>query len=216
MTSSGQQEIKQLCARNCLAIPSVTGDCFMQRPFWKMGSGEKQDLFNDFVAVVNACGSLDVGIVVVPLVDNGALTSREEEESLLGLMEECEDLLSQQKVKVAFESDYPPEALARFIDEFNPDLFGINYDIGNSASLGFNVEEEFACYGQRITNVHVKDRVLGGNTVPLCEGNADFEAVFRKLSSTTTKVIIFFRQLELCQVSTNLFYRIIQKKPKPG
>ena len=45
-------------------------------------------------------------------------------------------------------------------------------DIGNSASLGLNPLDEFEAFGDRILNVHVKDRVLGGTTVPLGLGNA--------------------------------------------
>jgi hexulose-6-phosphate isomerase len=60
-------------------------------------------------------------------------------------------------------------------------VFGVNYDIGNSASLGFNPKEEIQAYGPRILNVHVKDRRMGGTTVPLGTGNADFPTVFRAL-----------------------------------
>jgi hexulose-6-phosphate isomerase len=56
--------------------------------------------------------------------------------------------------------------------------FRINYDSGNSASLGYRPREEFAAYGARIGSVHVKDRVLGGGTVPLGEGNTDFASFF--------------------------------------
>ena len=62
-------------------------------------------------------------------------------------------------------------------------MFGINYDIGNSASLGLNPVEEFKFIGDRILNVHVKDRVLGGTTVPLGQGIADFKTVYRLLKS---------------------------------
>jgi hexulose-6-phosphate isomerase len=75
-----------------------------------------------------------------------------------------------------------PFDLAAFIERFPVDLFGINYDIGNSASLGFDPIEEFAAYGNRIVNVHVKDRQLGGSTVALGDGDADFDAVFTGLS----------------------------------
>jgi L-ribulose-5-phosphate 3-epimerase len=84
-------------------------------------------------------------------------------------------------IRVVFESDFEPSELARFIDRLDPALFGINYDIGNSAGCGFNPIEEFAAYAARIVNVHVKDRVLGGTTVPLGTGNADFPAVFSLL-----------------------------------
>ena len=51
-------------------------------------------------------------------------------------------------------------------------------DIGNSASLGFNPIEEIEAYGSRIINIHIKDRGLGGRTVPLGEGAADFKTIF--------------------------------------
>jgi len=62
------------------------------------------------------------------------------------------------------------------------DCFGINYDIGNSASMGYDPTEEFLAYGSRVFNVHVKDRSLGGATVPLGLGVAQFDLVFERLS----------------------------------
>ena len=81
--------------------------------------------------------------------------------------------LSKQGVKIVFESDLPPAPLAQFIDKFPREVFGINYDIGNSAALGYDSAEEIAAYAPRILNVHVKDRLLGGTTVPLGTGAAD-------------------------------------------
>jgi hexulose-6-phosphate isomerase len=57
----------------------------------------------------------------------------------------------------------------------------VNYDSGNSASLGYVVKEEFAAIGNNIGSVHIKDRICGGGTVPLGCGNADFAAVFENL-----------------------------------
>ena len=92
-----------------------------------------------------------------------------------------EPLLRRLEVGIVFESDYGPQELARFIEEFPDDCFGINYDIGNSASFGFRPEEELGAYGERVRNVHVKDRLLGGTTVPLGCGASDFETVFSAL-----------------------------------
>ena len=84
-------------------------------------------------------------------------------------------------MKIIFESDYPPAELKRFIALLPESTFGINYDIGNSAALGFDPQEEIGSYGNRIDNVHVKDRPLGGTTVPLGSGNANFPVIFREL-----------------------------------
>jgi L-ribulose-5-phosphate 3-epimerase len=58
----------------------------------------------------------------------------------------------------------------------------VNYDSGNSASLGYDVGRELAAYGTRIGSVHVKDRIRGGSTVPLGSGDADLTALFEGLA----------------------------------
>jgi len=178
---AGQAEISALSRHHGLTIPSLTADCFMQAPFWKARGSERGALERDFLAVLRACVAAGLAIVVVPLVDNGRLESAEQEDTLVTFLQEQSGLLAREGVQVVFESDFGPAELARFIGRLDPALFGINYDIGNSAALGFNPAEEIAAYGSRIRGVHVKDRALGGDTVPLGSGAADFDAVFGAL-----------------------------------
>jgi hexulose-6-phosphate isomerase len=91
--------------------------------------------------------------------------------------------LHKNSIKIVFESDFIPDRLKAFIDQFSPDNYGINYDIGNSAAMGFDPREEIKAYGRRILNVHVKDRLLHGTTVPLGRGNADMPKVLEELNS---------------------------------
>ncbi len=182
MSTSGRATIRELSARHGIHVPSVTGDCFMQAPFWKASGSVEADLQEEFLAVLAACRVLGVAAVVVPLVDDGAIET-EEESRLLGFLTEVAAEFVGSGVRVLFESDLPPVDLARFIDRLDPEFFGVNYDIGNSASLGFDPTEEISAYGDRIGNVHVKDRSRGGTTVPLGEGDADFESVFRALGA---------------------------------
>lgn len=181
MTAEGQAEIRALRDRHGVDIPSLTGDCFMQAPFWKAQGAQADVLEADFTAVARACAAVGIGMLVVPLVDNGRLDNRTQEDRLVAFLREQADWLAGLGLRVAFESDFPPAECARFIARLPADRFGINYDIGNSAALGFAPAEEFAAYGKRIINVHVKDRPLGGTTVPLGTGNADFAAVFDAL-----------------------------------
>jgi hexulose-6-phosphate isomerase len=179
MTISGQEEILGLEKKYNLKIASLTGDNFMQQPFFKLST--EADLLKDFENIVKACGKLGIEYIVFPLVDNSSIKTNLEEERLIkGLLDRI-DLLRSNKVKVAFESDFIPLDLKKFIAKFPKDIFGINYDIGNSASLGFDPKSEFEAYGERIINVHVKDRLLGGTTVPLGTGNANFDLVFNHL-----------------------------------
>tara|TARA_B110000027_G_C16108755_1_gene296613 strand:+ start:1301 stop:2152 length:852 start_codon:yes stop_codon:yes gene_type:complete len=181
LTDDGQKKIKELCARHAIRIPSLTGDCFMQSPFWKVSGDKCIALERDFVAIATACITLGITYIVVPLVDNGRLDTSEQEDRLVEFLQDHANFFIENHLKIVFESDFPPVELARFIKRLDPKIFGINYDVGNSAALGFNPTEEFAAYGQRILNLHVKDRMLGGTTVALGKGNANFEAVFKEL-----------------------------------
>jgi L-ribulose-5-phosphate 3-epimerase len=182
LTLSGQAEIRALCDRYSLSVPSLTGDCFMQAPFWKADDQTAKELQNDFAAIVGACHSVGIRMLVVPLVDNGRLDTRAQEDALVDFLLSQEGNLQSCGVSVIFESDFVPSELARFISRLPSERFGINYDIGNSAALGFHTKDEFAAYGHRITNVHVKDRLLGGTTVALGTGNVQFELVFAELA----------------------------------
>jgi len=180
MNKEGQAEILELSKETGVKIPSLTGDCFMQAPFYKAGYN-KEELLKDFDNIIKACGALGVTFIIFPLVDNGALKTASEEELLLTELYKRVDLLKENKVKIVFESDFPPLRLKEFIAKLPADLFGINYDLGNSASLGYEPVSEIKAYGERIFNVHIKDRVFGGTTVPLGTGDVKFSAVFKGL-----------------------------------
>ena len=93
-------------------------------------------------------------------------------------MKNITKILKKNKQMILFELDMEPKKANNFISKFNSKYFGINYDIGNSASLGFDPKKEFITYGKRIKNVHVKDRVYKGTSVKLGNGNANFEKIF--------------------------------------
>jgi len=182
MTKEGQKLINIICKKNNFSIPSLTGDCFMQAPFWKsQNTRERNNLKNDFKQVLISCSNVDINLVVIPLVDNGSLDNKEQEDYLINFLLEQVEMTSKLGIKIVFESDYGPLELSKFISRLDSLNFGINYDIGNSAALGFDPVEEFQAIGNRILNIHIKDRYINGETVELGLGNANFSLVFEQL-----------------------------------
>ena len=181
MTAPGRARSKALSREHGVEVPSLTADFAMQAPFWKAEEPERAALLAVFNDVVAACGALGIGIMVVPLVDNGALGTDGERQLLESALLDLTPRLAQLGVRIAFESDFAPARLANFIDGFPAAQFGINFDSGNSASLGWDPAEEIALLGPRILNVHIKDRLRGGTTVPLGAGAADLPRVFTRL-----------------------------------
>jgi L-ribulose-5-phosphate 3-epimerase len=183
-TESGRGAISRLSRGNAVEIPSLTGDCFMQAPFWKADGQAREALIADLDLVLASCAALRIVFVVIPLVDNGKIESPEQAEVLLRVLLDRSAALSRHGTRIVFESDLPPTELAQFIARFPQELFGINYDIGNSAALGFDCGEEIAAYAPRILNVHVKDRLRGGTTVPLGSGAAELAKAIRLIENS--------------------------------
>ncbi|HXI35583.1 MAG TPA: sugar phosphate isomerase/epimerase [Burkholderiales bacterium] len=182
LTENGREQIGRLSRKHGIRVQSVTGDCFMQAPFHKAQGADHERLLDDLRAIIRACGAAGVRFLVFPLVDAGRIENAPQAEALHEGLAAVEPLLRELRVMMLFESDFAPRALAAFIAGYPGDVFGINYDIGNSASLGHDPREEIRACGARITNVHVKDRIRGGTTVPLGEGDADFDTVFAELA----------------------------------
>jgi hexulose-6-phosphate isomerase len=181
LNKEGQFEINNLQKKYRINIPSLTGDCFMQSPFWKLYGQDKLDRQNDFFSIINACEKVGIAQIVIPLVDNGSIKNNDQLESLLSFLSNNDTSIHNRGIEIIFESDFSPENLKVFIDKFDEKTFGINYDIGNSSALGFDPDTEFLLYGNRILNVHVKDRKLNGTTISLGDGDANFDKVFNNL-----------------------------------
>ncbi len=111
----------------------------MQAPFWKVDNEQREALISDFVAIIEACGAVGIGFLVVPLVDGGSLENMAQENILVSFLREHESRLRTLNIEIVFESDFPPTELKRFISRLDEDRFGINYDIGNSFRRLVNV-----------------------------------------------------------------------------
>jgi L-ribulose-5-phosphate 3-epimerase len=173
-----RDEINLMMEKNSISIPSVTCDYFMENPPWK---SDLKLVKEGISSILQGMRNIKSKILVIPLVDNSSLPDSSSVKIIHKLFTDLIPEINQNKLQIAFECDLNPKKLSEFIGKFDRNYFGINYDIGNSSSLGFNPTEEFKAYGSRIINVHVKDRKLNGTTVPLGEGDADFLGIFRLL-----------------------------------
>lgn len=178
----GINELKKYLKEYEIEPLACTADFIMHEPPWRSDSKRQEYLLRVLRSVLNGLGSLSTPILVFPLVDESSITYSEEGE-LMSFLENIEDDLAINGIKIAFESDYPPKELKRFIDQFNPEFYGINYDIGNSASLGYDPKEEISTYHDSIIHVHVKDRFFKGSTTKLGTGDADLKLCIRMLTS---------------------------------
>ena len=180
-TLEGKKKIVDLKKKYKINIDSLTGDCFMQKPFWKHKGKKKDELINIFKLILQNSSSIGVKKIILPLVDNGSIKNNQQLKILTSTLKKFIPILKKNKQKILFELNFNPRKALSFIKKFDKNYFGINYDIGNSSSLGFQAKDEIKTYGNYIKNVHIKDRYFKGTTVRLGKGNANFNEVFINL-----------------------------------
>ena len=124
---------------------------------------------------------MGVEILEIPFVDSSSLQTKNDQENVRTNLESILKLLDEYNVSLSLETDLPPKQFRDFLLSFEHPKMKANYDVGNSAGLGYDMKEEFKNFGKLITNVHIKDREYSGNTVPLGTGNVDFPLFFKLL-----------------------------------
>jgi hexulose-6-phosphate isomerase len=181
MTDSGKGEIKKVIASTGVRIDYVCADIFMQQPLVRMTEEIKSQNKGYLLEILKNAKEVGAIGVEIPFVDNSSIKNDKEKQQFIDAMQDAFKLAKDLEIKISLETDLSPIAFKELLEQIGLDFVQANYDIGNSASLGFDPKEELEAYGQRILNVHVKDRKLGGTTVPLGTGNADINLVIQKL-----------------------------------
>ena len=175
----GIKEIEKLSKEHNIQVLSVCADYYMtQRIILPDGQINKK-IANHFRWFIEQAKKLNIKYVVLPFVDSSSLSSPVEQKGLLVFLEESLSFLEEVNIEVHLETDFSPKVFKSILHRLDHPLVCVNYDIGNSASLGYNPEEELSMIAPRLGSVHVKDRILGGSTVPLGQGNADFQTCFK-------------------------------------
>ena len=185
MSEEGTREIRALSSETGVGVVSICADYFMEAPL----SSPSPDVSARSVEVLrrltqNAGRFLGVRDIVIPCVDQSSLKDDEDIERFAGNVLPLAGLAADNGVRFSLETDLAPRPFADLLTRLGSEVFTVNYDTGNSASLGYDVREEFAAYGKRITDVHIKDRVRGGGSVVLGTGDTDFDTFFTLLADS--------------------------------
>ena len=162
-----------------VAVKSICADYFMEAPMQRDAAGHEVLA----TLIVNAA-RLGVRDIVIPCVDQSSLSDASETAAFVDALAGHARDAAARRINLALETDLAPGPFAALLERFDGPAVTVNYDSGNSASLGFNPTEEFDAYGHRITDIHLKDRTRNGGPVVLSEGDCDFDTLFALIASS--------------------------------
>jgi L-ribulose-5-phosphate 3-epimerase len=181
LKKGGVAEILNVCKKTGISVESMCADYFMEAPLHSADETVVLRSVDVLHRLLDVSVKLGIKDIVIPCVDQSTLNNEEAVGRFVKQIVDILPVVEEKNINLSLETDLAPQPFVDLIEKIDSKRVTVNYDIGNSAALGYNPEEELEAYGDKITDIHIKDRLLGGGPVVLGEGNANFQLFFNKL-----------------------------------
>ncbi|HET8892649.1 MAG TPA: sugar phosphate isomerase/epimerase family protein [Gaiellaceae bacterium] len=171
---AGVEEIRAVADAAGISVSSVCADYYMAVRLVEIAGA-----VDHLVELLSRVGRLGARYVVLPFVDESRLRSPQDVAELERVLARVLPAAERHDVELHLETDLPVESLVAVLERIGHPLVRANYDTGNAAALGRPPADEIPALAPFLGSVHVKDRELGGSTVPLGTGAADLAEALR-------------------------------------
>ena len=183
-SDEGVAEMRRLIAETGVRVSSICEDYYMEKLLIADDGTPNVAVVDHLRWLIGRAGVMGITYIVLPFVDASSLKTDAQIDGLIALLKSLAPKAQDAGVELHLETDLNPQKFSALLKSVGSNVVRANFDIGNSAALGFDPHEELTALAPYLGSVHVKDRVLGGGTVPLGSGNADFETCFRMIAKT--------------------------------
>lgn len=182
MTLEGCKEIQTVSDRTGVKVLSVCADYFMEAPLHSENSQKAERSIEVLQQLLKTSAELGVRDIVIPCVDQSSIKNEPVRTFFIEALTKVIPNAERFGVNLSLETDLDAKQFGELLSSLDSPRVTVNYDIGNSASLEYNPIDELSAYGERISDIHIKDRLLDGGSVVLGGGVADFRLFFSHLS----------------------------------
>jgi L-ribulose-5-phosphate 3-epimerase len=182
LNSEGVNEINKLMKKFDIKINSICADYFMIKKLFNESETKIENNIKILEKLILQANKLEISNIEIPLVDSSSLKNDNDKEEIKNNLNKIISLAEKNNITIVLETDLNPHDFREFLIKFDHPCIMANYDSGNSTALNYNLEEELKILKKWIKNVHIKDRKINGGTVPLGNGDTNFEQLFSTLS----------------------------------
>lgn len=193
LTDEGIKEIKEIEKSSGIKVKSICADYFMEAPIHSRNKLIVENSLKMLNRLIDNAVLLNVKDIVIPCVDQSSLKNQKEINNFVKNISSIMSKAEKFDINICLETDLAPKPFTNLIEKINSKNLTVNYDMGNSAALGYDPIEELKSYGKKISDLHIKDRLLGGVSVPLGTGNVEFVKIFEFLLKQNYQGIMIFQ-----------------------
>ena len=178
MDQNGKYQIQRISKDFDISINSCIADYFMIKKLFDCSENEIKSRLETLKILIANCSEIGIKFLEIPLVDSSSLKKSTHIQDFSSNLKKILPWAEKNKIIINLETDLPPTEFNLLLSSFESPFISANYDVGNSTSYGYDYSLEFEQIGKWIKNIHIKDRLRNGETVPLGTGDTDFGLFF--------------------------------------
>jgi hexulose-6-phosphate isomerase len=183
LDSNESQKIKTISKKYNVSLENIVFDWFIVHPLFKKDEISLKNKIKKLVDLIETSQKIGFQRIIFPLLEENAINNSDEMDLFLKLFsDDILSVLNLNKIEIHFETSLSPDSELEFISKLDHRQTKICFDMGNSASLGYDSVHVLNKITPYLGSVHIKDRLLHGGSTPLGEGAVDFSKIFSILN----------------------------------
>lgn len=190
-TKSGRTQLRKEFLRNGLIPYSCCLNFIIDSPI------KNSDVFASCEESIEFLEEVGIKVAILPLFDKSDFNASDVKNELSKLATVAE----RHNIKILIESNESASNILKFLNGITSPDVGVVYDIGNASFCGHNIEEDLLLLREKLVHIHVKDKTLSGENVPLGSGVVNFGKVFKSIAEMQYKGAF---TLETCKGESTL------------
>ncbi len=178
MTDPGLDMIRRISAETGVRALSVHASFFERFPLHK-GNSDTDSIIPVLKRLIRGCRKVRAAQIVLPCTGEAAIESSAEMAVLVKALGLCMTEAITCGVNISLLCQLPPDRKLTLVREFDSPAVSLAFD--TSVRGAVEPAKEISTYGPYISSVYVRDRMAGGEPVPLGKGDVDLRLICHKL-----------------------------------
>ena len=183
LTAEGVKRINVLLSETGIRIDSACAHYFVEYSLLRCSDSELKERLDMLELLLTRLNQVGIKYLEIPLFEQSDIKDEADLMQMAQIIKPRLDKAHRLGITIAFETSLRAKMVRAFLSVLGHPAARATYDMGNSAGLGYNPEEELESYGELVVTVHVKDKVLKDGSVPLGQGDTDFATCFSILKA---------------------------------
>lgn len=185
MNTSGRDEIFELSNQYNVNLENIVFDWFMTYPLLTNEGLSINDKIKKLKTLIHISSELKFKRIIFPILEKNNIATKSKQEKFIKIFrEQVLDELNSYNIEINLETSLTGNEELFVLEQLNHDKVKLCFDMGNSASYGYEPYETISKISPYLSSVHIKDRERNGGSVPLGTGNVEFKQVFQALKDT--------------------------------